>query len=346
MHYSTLKVKGGYYKMDAVKLWLIICSVLVIIILWIGGVTRLTSSGLSITEWKPVTGIIPPLTEQSWFEEKAKYKNTPEYKKVNFDISMSEFKKIYLIEYTHRIFARLIGVVFLLPFIYFLIKKKLDRKTIILLSIALVLGAFQGFIGWYMVQSGLVNQPNVSQYRLTLHLLLATAIFSLFWWQVCENNKRNYIIITTKNYKYCKYLLLTIILMIASQIGIGGLVSGLKAGLLYNTFPLIDGDLIPNNLLDISPIWRNLFENTQTVQFLHRSLGILILINAIALYYLNKTALNLLIIITIQVILGILTLIYQVPIILASSHQVIAIITLAIAIFYYRIIINDEKAHS
>ncbi|MBQ4875487.1 MAG: COX15/CtaA family protein [Rickettsiaceae bacterium H1] len=319
--------------MNSVKLWIISCSILVIIIVWIGGITRLTNSGLSITEWKPITGIIPPLTKQEWIKEKIKYEKTPEYKKVNFDISMSEFKTIYIIEYIHRIFARLIGLVFLLPFIYFFITKKLKGRTIILMLIALTIGILQGFMGWYMVKSGLINQPYVSQYRLSAHLLLATIIFSILLWEGFHKNENQ----STITHGQKIFLALTIGL-VTLQITIGALVSGLKAGMINNTFPLTDGKLIPKGLFSISPYWKNFFENITTVQFLHRITGLIILINMVIISYSQKNKITaiLLTTTTIQVLLGIITLIYQVPIIAASLHQVTAFIVLSITIFYYK----------
>ena len=319
----------------SVRIWLAICSLLVIIMVWIGGYTRLTNAGLSITEWKPIIGIMPPLTEKIWLEEQVKYKNTPEYKKINFDISLHEFKRIYLIEYGHRFFGRLIGIVFIIPFIYFLVRKKLQKNTVIALLIALLLGCLQGFIGWYMVQSGLIDQPYVSQYRLASHLLLATLIFMVLWWQVSSS---------INNVKVAKSIVILskiIMILIILQIFIGGLVAGLKAGLIYNTFPLMDGQVVPEGLFNISPLWKNFFENVTTVQFMHRTLGIIILIFAMVIYRMHRTILSgvMLAIVISQVLLGIFTLIYCIPIILASLHQLTAFIVLATIILYYKKII-------
>ena len=319
--------------MNPVKLWLITCSILLIILIWVGGITRLTNSGLSITEWKPVTGIIPPLTENEWLQEELKYKKTPEYEKINFDISLGDFKKIYLIEYMHRLFARLIGLVFILPFIYFLVRKKLKKKTEILLLVVLSIGVLQGFMGWYMVQSGLINEPHVSQYRLVSHLLLATIIFCLLLWASFYTNK-DQLIIT----KYEKCILLSTILLTILQIAIGGIMAGLKAGLAYNTFPLMDKQLVPDGLFIIHPWWKNIFENVTTVQFFHRLIGVIILLHAMIIYFFrrNKFSFSILTVITFQVIIGVLTLLYHIPIIIASLHQMIAFIILTMSIFYYR----------
>lgn len=318
--------------MSSIKIWFFTCAILVIIMVWIGGITRLTDSGLSITEWKPITGIFPPFTAQEWSKEKAKYENTPEYQHKNFNITLAEFQKIYIIEYIHRLFGRIIGLVFAIPAIYFIVKNKLKKTQILLIIAILALGLLQGFMGWYMVQSGLNNQWYVSHYRLAAHLLLATIIFMMLWWQFCHTTK-----ITIQNIK-SKTLCKTLIILTILQITLGGLLAGLDGGLICNTFPLMNGELIPHDMLFISPVWKNFFDNTTTVQFLHRLVGITILIVSIILHYMNKTKCTyaLLIAIVSQIIFGVLTLIYYVPISIASIHQVNAFLILALSMFFYR----------
>ncbi len=313
----------------SVRIWLVICSLLIVIMVWIGGYTRLTSSGLSITEWKPITGIIPPLTQNTWEIEKNKYEATPEYYKINFDITMSDFKRIYLIEYFHRLFGRVIAIVFFVPFIYFFIRNKLSKENIISLLFVLLLGCLQGFMGWYMVKSGLIDQPHVSQYRLALHLTIAAIIFMIIWSQATYHTTK--IKVSSFTFYFLRMMMITIVL----QVFIGGLVAGLKAGLVYNTFPLMDGEIIPNGLFNMTPWWKNFFENTTTVQFIHRTFGILILLMAIILYIAHTNVLSrLIILVTIsQVFLGIFTLLYAIPLTIASLHQITAFLLLGALIF-------------
>lgn len=325
--------------MCGVQWWLLTCAVLVIIIVWIGGVTRLTNAGLSITEWKPVTGVLLPITDEGWAIEQAKYAQTPEYKKNNVTLAQDEFKKIYIIEYIHRLFARFIGFVFIIPFIYFILRRQLQGKGLILTLVVMCIGALQGFIGWYMVQSGLTDQAHVSQYRLSLHLFLATVILFILLWVALPNQKHVTAVISG-----VRSLILSMIILVILQIAMGGLVAGLDAGLVYNTFPLMDGRLIPKGLLSISPVWKNIFENIATVQFLHRVIGIGILINAILLSCLdrNRLTFSILILVMIQITLGILTLILHVEIIIASLHQINAFFILVLSVLCHKRLLCDN----
>ncbi len=265
-----------FMEAKPVAIWLFLCSVMVILMVGIGGFTRLSKAGLSITEWKPITGTLPPLSEQDWLQEKLKYEATPEYKALNYGISMEEFRAIYLIEYVHRLVARLTGLVFVLPFIYFTLRRKISKKVVIKLFVALLFGALQAFAGWYMVKSGLVAKPHVSHYRLALHLLLALIIFALFSYQFFDYQIRPK---QTKLKISCntKYYVGIILVLIMIQIIFGAFVAGLNAGLIYNTFPLMDGQIVPEDLFFLQPTWLNIFENRATVQFIHRALALLIL---------------------------------------------------------------------
>ncbi len=331
--YHLLLMLYNSFMYDKVKVWLILCAIMVLIIVWIGGVTRLTNSGLSITEWEPIVGVMPPLTEQSWLQEKVKYEQTPEYKKVNFDISMSEFKKIYIIEYLHRIFARLIGVVFFVPFVYFVALGKLTRREVVLLSCVLIAILLQGFMGWYMVQSGLINVPHVSHYRLSMHLSLAAIIFSMLLYTAFSCGQQKSVIKIPLVY----FLSCSTLILIMLQILLGGLVAGLKAGLVYNTFPLMDGSLIPNGIFALSPVWKNAFDNITTVQFLHRLLGMIIFVSGLCLFVIQKSRFILIVLLAmvIQITLGILTLIYHIPIFIASLHQVGAFVMLGLMVYSF-----------
>lgn len=321
----------------AVVNWLLTCALLVIIMIIIGGYTRLMNAGLSIVEWRPITGILPPLNEIEWLREFAKYQHSPQYQKINYSIALNEFKHIYLIEYIHRLMGRIIGLVFLLPFIYFKLTKRLDRILNNQLILIFILGFSQAIIGWYMVKSGLINNPHVSQYRLTLHLLVAALIISLISYQIFKLTIK-----PTLNKSLFRTSLL-ILFFTLIQITFGGLVAGLRAGLVYNSFPLMDKKLIPVGLFITEPWYLNFFENPILVQFIHRVCGILILIMISFLfknYYfssrINKLQkliiLILLVLVIIQVTLGIFTLILMVPLSLALLHQLGAIFLLVSAL--------------
>ncbi len=310
-------------KRKFIKIWLLICILLVFAIIILGGYTRLTHSGLSIVEWKPISGIVPPLDEASWQAEFLQYKQSPEYIKINFGMPLEEFKQIFLIEYLHRILGRITGLAFILPFLYLLSTKQLPRREIYFFSIISLLIALQGAIGWFMVKSGLTDLPNVSQYRLALHLSMACFILILLVNKITPGKLRN------SKHAYFSLCLLGL------QIISGAFVAGLHAGLVYNSFPFMDGEIIPKGLFILTPWYLNIFENITMVQFIHRILGIINLINLLAyclkifnLKGLKKIAIYLTYFIIIQLTLGVLTLVLQVPILLALLHQALAIILL------------------
>lgn len=309
--------------MNSKVIWLSSCAFLVYLIILIGGYTRLSHSGLSIVEWKPITGIMPPLDEISWQSEFNLYKQSPEYQKINFNMSLNEFKKIFFVEYFHRIIGRLIGILFILPFFYFIYKKQLTKEESKYYFIIALLIGLQGLVGWLMVKSGLINDPYVSQYRLATHLIIACLIFTLLIWKIVPGKSRSSI------YGYFSYSLLLL------QIFSGGLVAGLHAGLIYNSFPLMDGEILPSGAFSQLPIWRNFFENVTLVQFTHRMLGFINFINLIAYSFklsklekLNKKAALIVCLVTLQLLLGIFTLLYSVPMSLALLHQAFAVILL------------------
>ncbi|WP_425386447.1 COX15/CtaA family protein [Wolbachia endosymbiont (group A) of Barypeithes pellucidus] len=320
----------------AVTIWLFLCSVMVILMVGIGGFTRFSKAGLSITEWKPITGTLPPLSEQDWLQEKLKYEATPEYKALNYGMSMEEFRAIYLIEYVHRLVARLTGLVFVLPFIYFTLRRKISKKVVIRLFVALLFGALQAFAGWYMVKSGLVTEPHVSHYRLALHLLLALIIFALLSYQFFDYQIRPK---QTKLKISCntKYYVGIILVLIMIQIIFGAFVAGLNAGLIYNTFPLMDGQIVPEDLFFLQPIWLNIFENRATVQFIHRALALLILVLTVILTIKNasvKPVYIMLLSVIIQIILGVITLLLHIPIAIAIAHQVFSFILFGSSLYF------------
>lgn len=320
-----------------IYIWLLLCAFCVFGMVVIGGLTRLTESGLSIVEWKPISGTFPPMSAQSWQEEFTAYQQSPQYQKVNHGMSVEEFKGIFWLEYLHRLLGRLIGFVMLLPFLFFAAKNALPKWLLWQLAGIFALGGVQGGIGWYMVKSGLVNQPAVSQYRLSLHFGTALLIMACLIWtarNVAKGRQKN-----TAMPKSA--LVITSLVFIQSLLG--ALVAGLDAGLTYNTFPLMDGHFVPSGLYMLEPAWKNHFENIPMVQFQHR-IGAYILTFAIFFFvcHIRKTSNNaglkrltmlLLALLATQIGLGIFTLIYVVPVPLASLHQAVATMLFALCIW-------------
>ncbi len=322
----------------AVALWLFVCALMIFVMVIIGGVTRLTNSGLSMVEWKPLTGLLPPTTESAWRETFEKYQQYPEFRIKNPDMDLTGFKSIFWLEFIHRAWGRMIGIVFLVPFMFFLLKKKLDRQLIPTLIIMFVLGGLQGFLGWFMVQSGLSDQPDVSQYRLTAHLTLAFLLYGWILWTVldlCFPKAHDFKPTSIHAYKH---FLSTLILLLMMAIMSGGFVAGTDAGLIYNTFPLMGGAFIPKDLFAFDPWIKNFFENVVTIQFTHRLFATVIFFSVLGFWLKTlkldlpgrtRTALHcLLAAVLLQVTLGISTLISVVPVALAASHQAGALVLL------------------
>ncbi len=322
-----------------VRLWLYVVAALVFAIVLVGGATRLTESGLSIVEWKPITGTLPPLSESAWQAEFDKYKTIPQFEKVNARMTLDEFKVIFWWEWGHRLLGRSIGAAFLLPFLFFLWKGWIGPGLKGRLWGIFALGALQGGIGWWMVASGLAHRVDVSQYRLAVHLTIACVIFTALVW-TAQSMTPSRPSRAPDRLRVSAVVLLGLVLL---QIYLGALVAGLDAGLIYNTWPLMDGDLLPpaSELLMHEPAWRNLFENVLTVQFNHRMMAYLLWFAALlhaadalrsrASARVTAGALALALAMTLQAALGILTLLYMVPISLALLHQGGAILVLTIA---------------
>lgn len=326
---------------NAVRLWLLIVAALVVATLIVGGATRLTESGLSIVEWKPVTGVLPPLTEAQWTAEFEKYKNIPQYQQLNRGMSLSEFKTIFWWEWGHRVLGRVIGVVFLVPFLFFLWRGWIGQSLRWPLFGLFALGGIQGAVGWWMVSSGLSERVSVSQYRLAFHMTLACVIYAAIVWIVARMKPADVVSYAPARLRATAFVLVVLVVL---QIYLGALVAGLDAGLVYNTWPHIDGALIPSadRLWFETPLWRNFFENALTVQFNHRMLayGILLL----ALWHSWETgrsgadrktrayATLFVLLLVIQAIIGIATLLYGVPIAMALLHQAMAILLLTVAV--------------
>jgi cytochrome c oxidase assembly protein subunit 15 len=316
----------------AVAAWLFVCAAFTFATIVVGGITRLTHSGLSITEWQPLVGAIPPLSQGDWEALFTKYRESPQFRQVFPYMELAGFKAIFWWEYLHRLLGRLIGLVFLLPYLYFLIKRKLDRPLSWKLAGVFVLGAAQGAMGWYMVKSGLVDDPRVSHLRLTAHLGLALLIFSAEFWLALE------LLDARKGGGKQTYPLVVLGVIFAMALS-GGLVAGLRAGHAYNTFPLMNGQLIPHEIFMLEPWWRNFYWNVATVQLVHRSIFWLLLILVPLLWLRARrtpakiAAHHLLAMFLIQASLGISTLLLAVPVPLAAMHQAGAVLLLACAIW-------------
>jgi cytochrome c oxidase assembly protein subunit 15 len=295
----------------------------------LGGVTRLTGSGLSMVEWDPIFGIIPPLDDSEWNETFELYRQSPEYLKINIGMDLNGFKNIYWFEYAHRVLGRTIGTVFLLPFLYFLARGWISRALVPKLAGMFVLGGLQGLLGWYMVKSGLVDNPHVSQYRLTAHLGMAILIYAWMFHVALglwfRDDQR--MVVSRGMRRGITMLAGLVVLTILS----GGFVAGLKAGFAYNTFPLMDGHWIPQAIFMLDPTWRNFFENIATVQFDHRVLATLVFCAVLVLWFgslrqpaargTGNTTHVLMAVAILQVALGIATLLLHVPVAIASMHQ-------------------------
>ncbi|MBR0695787.1 COX15/CtaA family protein [Bradyrhizobium lablabi] len=327
-------------QLRAVRMWLFSVAALIALMVLVGGATRLTESGLSIVEWKPVTGALPPLTEAQWTQAFEGYKTIPQYRELNAGMTLDEFKTIFWWEWSHRLLGRVIGGAYLLPFLYFLWRGVLSGELKRRLWLIFALGALQGAVGWWMVASGLSQRIEVSQYRLATHLALALLIFAAIVWTLRRLTERPSAALPSR----LKVTGLLLLVLTFVQLYFGALVAGLRAGRVYNTWPEIDGALIPSvdRLLFETPWWRNLFDNTLTVQFEHRMTAYLLFVLAIlhaidAVRSRAPTAVVsgawwLVAAITTQATLGILTLLHQVPIDLALTHQAVAIVVLTLAV--------------
>ena len=321
--------------------WLLFCAAVIFGMIVLGGMTRLTDSGLSMVEWKPLIGVVPSLSEQAWVETFEKYKQFPEYQKINKGMSLDGFKSIFMYEYLHRVLGRLIGVIFLLPLLYFAMRGRIRQGLMPKLVVLFFMGGLQGLLGWYMVKSGLVNNPHVSQYRLTAHLGLAVAIYAYMVWLAfdllfsCETSAA-----ANRPYARCSLVLVTLVyLMILS----GGLVAGTRAGLAYSTWPLMGGSFIPAGLYTQTPFWLSALEDITTIQFNHRIFAyvLFVLLNAFAVAVYRRSATGrgrlgavlLVIALLIQVTLGISTLLLHVPVALGTAHQGGAVALLTAILF-------------
>jgi cytochrome c oxidase assembly protein subunit 15 len=319
--------------------WLLLCCALVFVMVVLGGVTRLTGSGLSMVDWRPVTGFLPPIGDEAWQKTFDMYQQSPEFQKINSHMDVHEFKGIFWLEYLHRLLGRTIGIVFLVPFLVFAYKGYIHKSEWLKYTTMFVLGGLQGVLGWYMVKSGLVDNPHVSQYRLTAHLVAAFLIYAYMFWVALSllfppsGSERHA--------WYGKTLALTALITVT--IISGGFVAGLKAGKIYNTFPMMGDYWVPPGLMALEPPWRNFFDNMATVQFDHRWLAITTFVLIVVFWFRARKAdlpararpaVNALLhTAVLQVALGITTLLLAVPVILGAAHQAVAMLLFTVALY-------------
>jgi len=330
---------GGQPKVIAY--WLFVMCAMVFIMVVLGGVTRLTHSGLSMVDWRPITGWLPPLNDAEWQAVFDLYKQSPEYKKVNFGMDVEGFKSIFWLEFIHRLWGRAMGVVFILPFLFFLVKGWISRPMVPRLILIFLLGGLQGLLGWYMVKSGLVDRPDVSQYRLTAHFSAAVVIYGYMFWVALSLIKESKKVLSGEIRSLANLIRFTALWVFITMMS-GGFVAGLDAGLTYNTFPLMDGHLVPNGLFAEQPWYLNFFENITTVQFDHRILAEITFLLVLWIWLKARRtdigdalrrSINYLAGMTlVQVGLGITTLLLAVPVTWAALHQAGAILLFTFAL--------------
>lgn len=314
------------------RLWLYVVAGLVFVMVIVGGATRLTDSGLSITEWKPLLGAIPPLGDADWNEAFRKYQMIPEYHLVNRGMTLEAFKFIYWWEWSHRFLGRFIGVAFFAPFVVFWATRRIERAAIPRLLVLFVLGGLQGLLGWFMVKSGLVDRVDVSQYRLAAHLTLAMSIYAAIIWTALGIGAKPRHVLGSSAGKWA----MGIVGLVLLQVALGGFVAGLKAGLNYNTWPLMADKIVPPGLGMLSPWWMNLFENPMTVQFLHRCVAYVLFGVVTVLAWRHRTRMTKVLFAAVlgQAVLGVCTLLWHVPLWLALVHQAGALVVLAAAVVH------------
>ena len=317
-----------------------ICAALIFVMVVLGGITRLTDSGLSMVHWEPLAGVIPPISTNDWQMEFNHYQATPEYQSINPRMTVTEFKKIFYFEYAHRMLGRVIGIVFLFPFLYLYFRKRIENRAVPRYLLMFILGGLQGLLGWYMVQSGLVDVPNVSHYRLTAHLAAAIVIYSYIVWVAFPLLSRKEV---RKLPSAVGGKAIGTTLLIFATLLSGGFVAGLNAGFVFNTFPLMAGQVVPSGYFGLDPWWRNFFDNVPAVQFNHRYIGMVTY--AVVWYFVlqawndvvlkrHHLALSLLLLTaTVQGLLGVSTLLLHVPVLIAAAHQGVALLLLTFALY-------------
>lgn len=323
----------------AVAVWLFLVAAMIFVMVVIGGITRLTESGLSITEWQPVSGVVPPMSSEAWQHEFHLYKQIPEFQKIHPDMTLAQFQGIFWWEYVHRLWGRLIGVVFAAGGLWLLLRHRIRAELRLRLVGLFLLGGLQGALGWFMVSSGLSVRTDVSQYRLVAHLLTALFIYSCILWTAFGLIRP-----VPGNLPMAAGLRRHAILLLCLVVGMlatGGFTAGLDGGKIYNTFPLMGGELVPGDAFALQPLWRNLFENPTTAQFIHRWLAMLVALTALTLWLRRErlpdaARLPLDLVggmVALQVMLGISTLLLVVPVPLAAMHQAGAVLVLTLTLW-------------
>jgi len=318
--------------------WLLICCALVFAMVILGGVTRLSGSGLSMVDWRPVTGVLPPLSDAEWQKTFEMYQQSPEFQKTNSHMDVAAFKGIFWLEYLHRLLGRLIGIVFIVPFLIFRFRGYISKRDWPKYLLMFMLGGMQGVLGWYMVKSGLVDNPHVSQYRLTAHLVAAFLIYAYMLWVALS---LLYPRGSSERHPWFGKSIAVTALVCVTVIS-GGFVAGLDAGRIFNSFPMMGDYWIPPGALALEPAWRNFFDNPATVQLDHRFLAVATFVVVVAFWArIGKLNLDrragrarslLLAAVVVQVALGVLTLLYSVPLVLAASHQAVAMLLFTAAL--------------
>lgn len=339
---ATSTIAAPIAARRAVGWWLVAVALLVAAMVALGGLTRLTGSGLSITEWKPVSGIVPPLTEQSWQTEFAHYRAIPQYRLENAGMSLSEFKSIFWWEWAHRLLGRLAGAVFLLPFLAFAAMGAIPRRDWPRMVFLFALGGLQGVVGWWMVTSGLETRVSVSQYRLAIHLGVAIVLFGALLWTALDYLRRDGVARTSAR-SALRSFAFVLAGLVYLQMLLGALVAGLHAGLIYNTWPSMNGRFAPEDALVLRPWWKNMFENPGLAQFDHRMLAYLVALAAAAFRIavhrgnapgnLRASSNALIAMVLVQIALGIATLLNQAPLALSAVHQLTAVAVFAAAVW-------------
>lgn len=323
----------------AVAAWLFVVLAMVFAMVVLGGVTRLNHAGLSMVDWKPISGWLPPGSEAEWRQAFAAYRRFPEYRELNLGMTLAEFRSIFQLEFLHRLWGRLLGVVFLLPFLAFAAWGWIGRRLGARLVAVFVLGAAQGGLGWFMVKSGLVDAPDVSQYRLAAHLGLALILFAWLLWLALEQLRPEPAGPGSRLARGAALAVAGLVFVTALS---GAFMAGLDAGFTYNTFPLMDGELVPEGLLSMQPAWVNPFENITTVQFDHRLLAMAVVVAALVGWLTARRAAAprrrlaagaLLAMVLVQAGLGIATLLLVVPVTLAAVHQAGALVVFGLALW-------------
>lgn len=334
---GTVAAPAGFERLRPVRIWLYAMAALVLLMVVVGGATRLTESGLSITSWKPISGIVPPLSDADWQAEFEAYKQIPQYEVLNRWMGIEDFKYIFWWEWGHRFLGRVLGFAFAIPFAIFLVQRRFSWDLAVPLGILFLLGGFQGFLGWWMVSSGLSELTSVSQYRLAAHLGAASLLFIALIWvarRLIPNHRQFPVPIAKPPIAHERWPAAILLILVVLQIVAGAFVAGIDAGMGYNTWPLMDGALIPKGLAIIEPVWRNLFENALTVQFIHRLIayGIVLYTGWLLWRQVRRGGFvsthawlpRLFMLIVLQVVLGIATLLTMVSLPLALGHQVLA----------------------